>query len=322
MGRSAAVLLLTLVLGAFVAAHAGGDDNDWPKGEKNEKQCSLKQPFRYTTWECPTCKRNDHCVKTKCSDYDGKADVEIDLNCLFGGKIGFVAVSYGNVCTTNQKGDKKKIVLSGLKCEDLKNGDVELRFIVQNKWWYNSKGRDLESSDCCYDKCTHGKPCHTCEFKEVYIPACDNYNCKKPMCEYKNKHECPGKNEMHECFKYEPYEDYVKVSMKKDCHKRMKHVACSYYDYQKKDEETSKEHNWSDKDDDFWFKAACNSPFKWVFEDDSYCNRDKYAPTYPPNNDKCRHYFDGGKVCNQCGCNEPVYVPDCKKKGHGKGGSK
>ena len=24
---------------------------------------------------------------------------------------------------------------------------------------------------------------------QVYIPACDNYNCKKPMCEYKNKHE-------------------------------------------------------------------------------------------------------------------------------------
>ena len=39
------------------------------------------------------------------------------------------------------RGDKKKIVLSGLKCEDLKNGDVELRFIVQNKWWYNSKGK-------------------------------------------------------------------------------------------------------------------------------------------------------------------------------------
>ena len=31
--------------------------------------------------------------------------------------------------------------------------------------------QDLESSDCCYDKCTHGKPCHTCEFKEVSLSA-------------------------------------------------------------------------------------------------------------------------------------------------------
>jgi hypothetical protein len=32
--------------------------------------------------------------------------------------------------------------------------------------------------------------------------------------------------------------------MKKDCHKRMKHVACSYYDYQNPHEETSKDHKW------------------------------------------------------------------------------
>lgn len=312
MGRSAAVLLLTLVLGTFVAAHAGGDNNDWPKDEKNEKQCSLKQPFRYSTWECPTCNRNNHCVKTKCSIYDGKADVEIDLNCLFGGKIGFVAVSYGNVCTTNQKGDKKKIVLSGLKCEDLKNGDVELRFIVQNKWWYNSEGKDLEASDCCYDKCTHGKPCHTCEFKQIYIPACDSYNCKKPMCE-PEKPECPKK--MDECFEYEQHDGYVKVKFNKDCHKKMKHVACSYHDSDK-DKQTSIDHWYSDNDSDFWFKASCKSDIKWYFEDDSRRNKD--APKCPSKDDDyCYPYFKDGKVCDQCGP-YPVHVPDCKGKGGGK----
>lgn len=34
--------------------------------------------------------------------------------------------------------------------------------------------QDLEASDCCYDKCTHGKPCHTCEFKQVSLSAVEN----------------------------------------------------------------------------------------------------------------------------------------------------
>lgn len=135
-------------------------------------------------------------------------------------------------------------MLSNLKCKDLEK--VELRFIVQNKWWYNPHGKvraihgnegttqacsddcqrmrlgqqhltrqpqrrakslisallycsqvaaeagcelslpcilsllqrcglyaqDLEISDSCYDKCTKGKPCHTCEFKDVSPLAC------------------------------------------------------------------------------------------------------------------------------------------------------
>jgi hypothetical protein len=40
------------------------------------------------------------------------------------------------------RGDKK-IVLAGLECKDLSNPlqPVELRFIVQNKWWYNPMGK-------------------------------------------------------------------------------------------------------------------------------------------------------------------------------------
>jgi hypothetical protein len=315
MGRSAVVLLLTLVLGAFAAAHAEDYDKSvaYPEDEKNEKRCSMGKPLRYSTYGCPTCKRDDKCVKTKCSDYDGKADVTIDLKCLFGGKIGFVAVSYKDgkdyKCVNNQKGYSydKKIVLSGLKCKDLSE-KVELRFVVQNKWWYNPHGKDLEVSDSCYDKCTHGKPCHTCEFKEIYIPKCENYDCKKPMCDYKNKHECP--KEMDKCFEYEQYEHYVKVTMKKDCHKKMKHVACSYKDYEE-EEDKSMDHKYSDKDYTFSFKAACKSKFKWYSEDDYFVNKD--APTYPSHDDdKCYKYFEHGKVCDQCGPYE-VYVPDCKK---------
>ena len=31
--------------------------------------------------------------------------------------------------------------------------------------------------------------------------------------------------------------------------------------------------------------------------------------TYPPRNEECHGYFMGGKVCNQCGCDEPVSSP-------------
>jgi hypothetical protein len=145
-------------------------------------------------------------------------------------------------CTCRGYSYDKKIVLSKLKCKDLEK--VELRFIVQNKWWFNPHGKvraingnegttqacsddcqrmqlgqqhlirqpqrrakslisallyhsqvaaellkqamscanpcilsllqrfglyaqDLEISDSCYDKCTKGKPCHSCEFKGV-----------------------------------------------------------------------------------------------------------------------------------------------------------
>lgn len=37
---------------------------------------------------------------------------------------------------------EKYIVLSNLKCEDLSKSKMpKLRFIVQNKWWYNPKGQ-------------------------------------------------------------------------------------------------------------------------------------------------------------------------------------
>lgn len=29
--------------------------------------------------------------------------------------------------------------------------------------------QDLEKDDICYDKCTKGKPCHTCIFKDVSL---------------------------------------------------------------------------------------------------------------------------------------------------------
>lgn len=308
MGRSAAALLLTLVLGTFATAHATGEK--WPEDEPDEKKCSLKQPLRYHTEPCPTCKRNDKCIKTKCSDYDGKADVTIDLNCLFGGKIGFVAVSYKDdgtdKCVNNQKGYSydKKIVLSKLKCKDLEK--VELRFIVQNKWWFNPHGKDLEISDSCYDKCTKGKPCHSCEFKGIYIPECENHDCKKPMCDYENKHECP--KDLKKCFEYEQHKHYVKVTMKKDCHKMMKHVACSYKD--EMDKHKSIDHKYSDKDGYFSFKAACKSEIKCYFEDDYHVNND--APKHPSKDDECYKYFKHGNVCNQCGPYE-VHVPKCMK---------
>lgn len=327
MGRSALVLLLTLVLGAFVAAHADVYNYDqltaYPEGESDEKWCSRKQPFRYPTWKCPTCKRNDHCVKTECNEaYDGKAKVTIDLKCLFpGGKIGFVAVSYKDgkdkdgkdiyKCENNQNGRKydKYIYLSNLKCEDLSKS--KLRFIVQNKWWYNPEGKDLEISDSCYDKCTHGKPCHTCEFPNVDIPECKNY-CKKPMCDHTHKKDCPEQKEMDDCFEYQSHKNHVQVKFKEECHHKMKHVACSYHD---KGEKKFTHHEYSDKSDKdryFSFDAPCNAGMKWYFEDD-YWNKD--APKCPSQGDSCYEYFKYGNYCNQCGPYHPVHVPDCKKDG-------
>ena len=47
--------------------------------------------------------------------------------------------------------------------------------------------------------------------------------------------------------------------MKKECHKKMKHVACSYHDYQNKnkDQQTSKEHKWAMHDYGNTQLAAC-----------------------------------------------------------------
>jgi hypothetical protein len=322
MGRSTAVLLLTLVLGAFAAAHAGVYYDDWSK-EPNENKCSLKQPsLRYTTYGCPTCDTKPECIKTECSKDDGKADVKFNLKCMFGGNVKFAAVSYKDVCYNNVNVNKwgtsygEELVLPKISCKELPKM-MELRFIVQDKWWYNPLGKALEKGDCCYDKCIHGKPCHTCEFiKKINIPACDHYNCKKPMCDT-DKPYCPEKEKMDKCFDYDRSDEkYVKVTFKKDCHKMMKHFACSYHDYDN-DHEKSVEHKWSDNTV-FSFKAKCESSFKWFFEDDNYVNQ--FAPNYPSPGDKCWDYFNGGKICNRCGCDKPVYVGKCKEKGRGKGG--
>jgi len=73
---------------------------------------------------------------------------------------------------------------------------VELRFIVQDKWWYNPEGKELDSGDVCYSSCTHGKPCHTCEFKfkdtHLYIPKCNMDDCKQqPKCDEQKTHVPP-----------------------------------------------------------------------------------------------------------------------------------
>ena len=34
-----------------------------------------------------------------------------------------------------------EIVLPKLECKELKKNKVELRFIVQDKWWYNPSGK-------------------------------------------------------------------------------------------------------------------------------------------------------------------------------------
>jgi hypothetical protein len=37
--------------------------------------------------------------------------------------------------------------------------------------------QDLEISDSCYDKCTKGKPCHTCVFKDVSCLLAATMSC-------------------------------------------------------------------------------------------------------------------------------------------------
>jgi len=118
---------------------------------------------------------------------------------------------------------------------------------------------------------------------------------------------CPPK--IDDCFKYDRYKNYVKVTFDKDCHeKRMKHVACSYNDYSKG--KMSMHHRYSDEERYFSFNAVCNSDIKWYFEDGYYRNKD--APKCLWKDDECHQYFENGKVCDQCG-SYPVHVPDCKK---------
>jgi hypothetical protein len=311
MNRSAAVLLLTLVLGACVAASADGDkrNNYEYEHEPKDYECHLAKPWRYKTHECPTCQSNAGCIETKCSDsYEGKADVKINLKCLFGGKIGFVAVSYWDgykhVCVNNQNGHKydKFIKLYNLKCKEL----PKLRFIVQNKWWYNPYGKDLKISDSCYDKCTKGKPCHTCIFKDIHIPHCKKY-CKKDKCDTYHKKECPHDDH---CFEYKKEYDYVKVTLKEECREKYSYIAVSYDDYHYGDKSIDYK---SSDDHDLSFKAECKSKFKWFFEDYKYYN--KYAPKYPSYGDKCYDYFKHGKACNQCGPYKG-HVPECKEPHH------
>jgi hypothetical protein len=318
MHRSAAILLLTLVLGAFVAASAGDghdDRNDYDYDrEPRMKQCRLKKPWRYLTHGCPTCNLNGGCITTTChSSYDGKADVSINLKCLFGHNVGFVAVSYNNVCVNNQKGWKydDTIVLSNLDCTSL----PMLRFIVQDKWWFNKDGKELEISDSCYDKCTKGKPCHTCVFDNVSIPACDHYNCR--FCNPANKEVCPTM--LDNCFDFDRKYDYVKVTLKNKCRKAYSHIAVSYTGKDGKpncaDQTCKGDHDYVS------FKAACKSSFTWFLEDKWHLNT--MAPKCPvPVGDACASYFHPENVCDQCGPFGPVWVPDCKKRDHHDGHDK
>jgi hypothetical protein len=302
MDRSAAVLLLTLVLGVCVAASA--DDkhyDDSYEHEKPEKVCRRsKKPWSYDTYGCPTCKSNAGCIKTECSEhYEGKADVTIDVKCLFGEHFGFVAVSYKDggehVCVNNQEGHDymRYITLEKLKCS---KPMPKLRFIVQDKRWWNSEGKDLDKYDSCHDKCTKGKPCHTCIFKDIRIPDCKKW-CKHDKCD-PDKKWCPKPKDVVHCFDYEAKRNYVKVTLKKDCRKEYSHIAVSYDEYDHGHKAVDYKYTYDDHKD-YSFKAECDTYFTWFFEDKDYYN--PYAPTYPSHDDECYQYFVHGKACNQCG---------------------
>jgi hypothetical protein len=48
---------------------------------------------------------------------------------------------------------------------------VSLPCVVLPPRPFGMDAQELDVKDCCYDKCTHGKPCHTCEFKKVSLSA-------------------------------------------------------------------------------------------------------------------------------------------------------
>jgi len=152
-----------------------------------------------------------------------------------------------------------------------------------------------------------------------HIPNChsNGQSCKRQYghtCQNIEEKPVSGYAKIDHCFEYKRHKDYVEVKFNEDCHKNMKHVACSYND--DKGEENLAHHMYSDSDKDryFSFHAPCKAKeIKWYFEDGYYRNKD--APKCAWEDDACYHkYFMGGKVCDQCG-RYKVKIPDCKKDG-------